>query len=172
MRSAPELRIRPAVAGDAPRLAEFAARTFTETYAGEIPPRQIREHLDSSFGVELQAGEIVDPDTETLLAFMDESLVAYAQLRRRPAPKGLSAAATVELRRFYLDRATQGRGVAPVLMAAVREAARSLGNGMLWLSVWERNPRAIGFYRKQGFHIAGETGTGVDREVRMERRAR
>ena len=40
-------------------------------------------------------------------------------------------------------------------MAAAVEAARAAGARTLWLGVWERNARAIAFYRKSGFDEVG-----------------
>ena len=45
--------------------------------------------------------------------------------------------------------------VAQRLMAASLAAARELGATHVWLGVWERNPRAIAFYRKSGFREVG-----------------
>jgi ribosomal protein S18 acetylase RimI-like enzyme len=42
-------------------------------------------------------------------------------------------------------------------MAACLDVVRELGGRTAWLSVWERNPRAIAFYGKQGFVQAGTT---------------
>jgi len=71
------------------------------------------------------------------------------------------------LRRFYVDRPAQGHGVAHALMDEVRAAARGLGGSHLWLSVWERNPRAIAFYAKEGFVDVGSTDfyVGPDRQT-------
>ena len=33
--------------------------------------------------------------------------------------------------------------------------ARAMGGRTLWLAVWQRNPRAIAFYRKYGFRDVG-----------------
>lgn len=161
------VEIRRARASDAAALALFAARTFEETYAGQIPGERIREHLDQSFGEPAQAREIADPDAATLLAFRHGALVAYAQLRRK-APPGVPLEHPVELQRFYVDRPAQGRGVGGPLMAAAREAARSLGGRNLWLSVWERNARAIAFYGKEGFTLAGTAGFHVGAEQQTD----
>lgn len=155
--------IRRATATDAAALAGFAARTFRQTYAGDIPDERIGEHVGESFSEPIQAREIADPDVATLLAFREDVLVAYAQARRR-APPGIPLEQPVELQRFYVDRPSQGRGVSEPLMAAVRGAARALGGRNLWLSVWERNPRAIAFYRKAGFARAGTADFHVGSE--------
>ena len=40
-------------------------------------------------------------------------------------------------------------------MQQVRLAAQEFSGTHLWLGVWERNPRAIAFYRKAGFVEVG-----------------
>ena len=42
-------------------------------------------------------------------------------------------------------------------MQAVHEAARDVGGRHLWLGVWERNPRAIAFYKKANYVDVGST---------------
>ena len=41
-------------------------------------------------------------------------------------------------------------------MAAVLSAAAQANCDHVWLGVWERNPKAIAFYRKFGFEVIGE----------------
>lgn len=59
-------------------------------------------------------------------------------------------------------------------MAAVLAAAAEAKSTELWLGVWERNPRAIAFYRKFGFEVIGEhrfvLGRDPQRDLVMARR--
>ncbi len=41
--------------------------------------------------------------------------------------------------------------MAEVLSVATRNAC-----DVLWLGVWEHNPRAVAFYRKKGFRVVGD----------------
>jgi ribosomal protein S18 acetylase RimI-like enzyme len=52
-------------------------------------------------------------------------------------------------------------------MSAALAAARELGGRSLWLSVWERNPRAIAYYAKSGFRDLGTADfwVGSDRQT-------
>ena len=161
------IRIRRGAAADAPALAAFAARTFHETFAADNRPEDMAAHLASSFGVAQQARELADPDTATLLACRGDTLVAYAQVRRKRPPPCVTQARPVEVQRFYVDRPAHGTGVAQTLMAAARRAARAFGGEHLWLGVWERNPRAIAFYAKAGFRDVGSTvfQVGPDRQT-------
>ena len=52
-------------------------------------------------------------------------------------------------------------------MQAAQASARAMAGKHLWLSVWERNPRAIAFYVKMGFIDVGTTDfyVGSDRQT-------
>jgi ribosomal protein S18 acetylase RimI-like enzyme len=160
-------RIRRAETSDAALLAEFAARTFTETFGAANSVSDMAAHLTSSYGVRQQRAEVASPDVVTLLVEADMRLAAYAQVRRNEAPIDPPPESAVELWRFYVDRRWHGRGAAQRLMAAVHEAALALGARRLWLSVWERNDRAIAFYQKAGFRTAGSKDfwVGSDRQT-------
>ncbi|MBZ0111249.1 MAG: GNAT family N-acetyltransferase [Thermoanaerobaculia bacterium] len=147
--------IRRAEAPDAPLLAEFAARTFEEAFGADNNPEDLEAHLESAYGEAQQGDEIADPDVRTLLAFRSKELIGFTQVRRKVFPACVVAEKPVELHRFYLARAARGTGAAKPLMLRAREAARELGGLHLWLGVWERNPRAIAFYRKSGFAKVG-----------------
>jgi GNAT superfamily N-acetyltransferase len=159
--------VRRGVTADASVLAEFAARTFADTFGADNRPEDMQAHLAASYGVRQQTAELADPSVITLLAHRDGVLVAYAQVRRRNPPPCVTQELPVELHRFYVDRAAHGGGVARDLMLAVHDAARDLGARHLWLGVWERNPRAIAFYAKCGFVRVGSHDfvVGVDRQT-------
>ena len=148
--------IRRAGEVDAKPLADFAEHTFRETFLAENDPADIELHCKQSFGADIQRDEILDPNFYTLLAEHDGELVAYAQVRRFSPKEGVHAARPSELCRLYVGSDWQGKGLAAALMAEALAAARRCGADAQWLSVWERNPRAIAFYRKFGFEVVGE----------------
>ena len=112
-------------------------------------------YLSTTYGERQQRAEIASPDIITLVIEQQDTLIAFAQVRRNQAPSCVTMPVPVELWRFYVDRAWHGGGVAQTLMRAALEAARELGGSSVWLSVWERNPRAFAFYAKSGFQDVG-----------------
>jgi GNAT superfamily N-acetyltransferase len=60
-----------------------------------------------------------------------------------------------EVQRIYADRAWHGRGVGSALLKACVEQSRAWACDVLWLGVWEQNPRGIAFYEKWGFRRVG-----------------
>jgi diamine N-acetyltransferase len=151
------LVIRPGVPSDAAVLADLAARTFRDTYAEQNTPVDLAAHLATHFSPELQAAELADDAGIVLIAEVDGVAAGYAQLATRPPPAPLPPGGGLFLWRFYLDRSWIGRGLAQPLLAAVLAAGRERGADYLWLTVWQRNPRAVSFYLKSGFAITGTT---------------
>lgn len=149
--------IRPAEAGDAEALHAFALRIFEETFAKDNRPEDMAAYTAEVFTPERQAAEIADPDAVVLLLFgRDDTLDGYAHIGFGQAPVFVRADRPAELKRFYLAGRLHGTGVAGLLMEAVITQARARYCDILWLGVWDRNPRAIGFYEKQRFRAAGQ----------------
>src|SRR5216684_428871 len=69
--------IRYASAADAVPLAEFAARTFVETFAAHNRAEDVDEYVAKVYSAEQQACEISDPTIVTLLAEV-EQLIGFA----------------------------------------------------------------------------------------------
>jgi GNAT superfamily N-acetyltransferase len=162
--------IRRAEPADGPALAEFAARIFDETFGPDNRPEDMAAHLADRFGVRQQTGEILDPAIVTLVVEADGRLIAYTQVTTlHTPPPCVTGEAPVEIGRFYVDRSWHGRGLAQRLMAAARDAARDLGGRTAWLAVWERNPRAIAFYEKQGFRDVGSQPFRLGSDLQTDR---
>lgn len=152
---------------DAGALAELGARTFRDTFAADNTPDDMALYLSESYSPELQAAELANPAIITLVAEVESRLAGFSQLRDGPAPTGVDAGRPIELWRFYVERAWQGRGLARTLMDATLAAAAGHGASVLWLCVWENNHRAQAFYRKIGFEDRGskEFILGRDRQT-------
>src|SRR5690349_15690994 len=109
--------IRPATTADAPRLSEFAARTFSETFAKDNTPEDMARYLAESFSPGKQAEEIADADGVVLLAEEpgatgDGALIGYVHLVAGQPPEAVQGPGPIELKRLYVASAWKGRGVA------------------------------------------------------------
>jgi diamine N-acetyltransferase len=165
--------IRPAGVPDAPWLAALAERTFRETYSAHNTPDNMERYVAQHFAPALQAAELADPRFITLVAEVGGQAAGYTQLGRGPAPDCVRGPDPLEIIRFYVDRPWHGQGLAQELMGAAADHAYATGARTLWLGVWERNPRAIAFYRKCGFAEVGThtfvLGTDHQRDLVLAR---
>jgi GNAT superfamily N-acetyltransferase len=153
--SAPVVEIRRAIAADAAALAAFAERAFVDAYGPLNDPADVDLHVARTYGPALQAREIADADACYLLALDAEAITGYAYLHANAPPPVITAVAPWEVRRFYVDRAWHGRGVATALMQAALAMAEAGGARTVWLTTWEHSARARAFYAKCGFADAG-----------------
>jgi diamine N-acetyltransferase len=165
--------IRKANPGDAERLARIAERTFRDAFGALTALEELDVHCRASFGEAVQAGEISNPNMVTLLAEEEGDLVGFAQLRWDHAPDCVAARSPGEIQRLYVLGEWHGKGVAQGLMNASLEEMRKHGSDMAWLGVWERNPRALAFYKKLGFTDVGDQvfslGSEAHRDIVMVR---
>ncbi len=165
-----DLAIRRATAADAEALSAFAATVFRETFAPDNDPMDMQAYLSDAFTPEKQAAEIADGSCVCFIAEVGETLAGYALLRiEAPDQRDPLEARPVELQRFYVEHAWHGRGIAPRLMAACVDAARTAGGTTMCLGVWERNVRAIRFYVKQGFTDVGSQEFQLGADLQTDR---
>jgi ribosomal protein S18 acetylase RimI-like enzyme len=169
------IRFRRAVEDDALALSVLAEATFRAAFAESNTAANMQLHCAASYGQALQLAEIREPGRETWVAEFDGRLVAYVQLQFDAASPGTSGKGSVEIQRFYVDASHHGAGLAHQLMAHVLARADANGYSVLWLGVWERNARALAFYRKWGFEVVGEhifkVGDDPQRDLLMRRGA-
>jgi ribosomal protein S18 acetylase RimI-like enzyme len=162
------LSIRKANRIDANRLSQLAEATFRDTFAAVNAAEDMDLHCQSHFSETIQAGEIANPNMITLLGEDQERLAGFAQLRWEAAPACVLARFPGEIQRLYVASDWHGKGVAQRLMDACIEAMQRRGSDVVWLGVWERNPRAIAFYKKFGFVEVGAHVFAVGRDPQRD----
>lgn len=132
-------------------LSRLAETTFRETFGARNTAQDMAVHCRTHYSEGIQAGEIDNPDMVTLLAEDDKQLIGFAQLRWGSAPAFVTGNAPGEIQRIYVASPWHGKGIAQELFAACLDELKARGSEVVWLGVWERNPRAIAFYKKLGF---------------------
>lgn len=150
------LTIRRADLHDAKALAHLAESTFRAAFGAVNAAEHMAIHCRNSFGEQIQAAEISNPEMLTLLCEDEGRLIGYAQLQWGEAPGCVSSNCPGEIQRLYVADHWHGMGVAQALMNACIEELRQRGSDKVWLGVWERNPRALSFYKKSGFVEVGD----------------
>jgi diamine N-acetyltransferase len=149
------MNIRYATTRDAKLLSELGAKTFSDTFAKDNTSKNMNSYLKKSFSPEIQAQELSDPDMVFLIAESDGIPIGYATLIKNSRHELISGAYPLEVRRIYALQEYIGMGVGRELMNASINEAGYLACDCIWLGVWEKNQRAIDFYRKWGFYEVG-----------------
>jgi GNAT superfamily N-acetyltransferase len=134
-------------------------------------------YLAESFGEAAQRAELEDPAVTVLLAEEHDALVGYAMLRDGDVAEPVASAkgGAIEIARLYAGKRWIGAGIGALLMQSCLNEARARAKDIIWLGVWERNARAIAFYRRWGFADVGsqsfQLGSDLQTDRVMARRA-
>ena len=150
------LSVRQGALADAAMLTELGTRTFRETYAESNAEHQLEAYVAEAYRVDVQAAELTDPAVTYLIAEVDGTPVGFVLVRTAAAPDPIRAVDPLQLERIYVSREHQGVGAGAALVRAVLDRAATRGHDVVWLTVWERNPAGIAFYRRWGFEHVGE----------------
>lgn len=147
-------------------LVAMARATYFATFAtmGYYTETIVEGYLDTSFDPQKIAAEMADSDHSFyFLTAKDqtsgrEERIGYLKLVRGkalPAKKVLKQ--PIYLERLYLLKSAQGKGYGRKALELAEQLSRALAGESIWLTVWEHNTPAIGFYEKTGFHQVGTT---------------
>lgn len=161
--------IRQATTSDVALFTALAESTFVDTFGADNTPGDMTLYLGEAFGEDIQRRELADPRNTVLLAEQGGSPVGYAMLREDNAPDCVADRAAIEIARLYAVSHAIGKGIGAALMQRCFDVAVERGRRMVWLGVWEHNPRAIAFYRKWGFVDAGAKAFVLGRDHQTDR---
>jgi diamine N-acetyltransferase len=165
--------IRRANHDDARPLSILAESTFRQAFGSANTLENMTNHCRAKYSESIQALEISDPKSLTLLAECENKLIGFAQIRWRGAPSFVRGEVPSEIQRFYVLSEWHGKDVATNLIKACFDEIKTRGSDLVWLGVWERNARAIAFYKKLGFIEQGEQvfnlGSDPQRDIVMAR---
>ena len=155
--------VRAAAVDDAPALADLAAETFPLACPPGFDPGAIAAHIRrrlsaDAFRINMAAGGL----EYSMVLLPEGRAVGYLLVARTDPPQGLAAGRLLELRQIYVRREYHGSPAGDLLMAVAVARAGSLGLDGLWLGTSKVNARAIAFYRRHGFDVAGERVFLVD----------
>jgi len=152
------IEIRKATLDDAKPLTDLSYTTFWDAFAHhpKNAPDDLAFYMRQAFNLEQITEELADPKAFFLIAEIDDELAGYAKLIVDNIEPGITAEKPIELNRLYSQQKFLGQGVGQILMDACFKHAKSKEHDVMWLGVWEYNPRAQRFYEKNGFQIVGK----------------
>ncbi len=146
-----DLIVRYATNKDATLIADISRQTFYETFAADNRKEDMDKFLTEQFTKGKLMMEVGSLENVFLLAYNGNEVAGYAKLREAKQPEKLNNAKTLEIARIYAMPDMIGKGVGNLLMQTSISIAKEKGKEIIWLGVWEKNIRAIDFYKKWGF---------------------
>lgn len=158
-------QVRAADADDSSKLSEVAVNTFRQTYEGMITSGDLESYIRTSFSVKKMETELQRQDLRVFVAETSDGIVGYCKTQLGSAPSCVPGHKPAELVRSYIDKKAQGLGIGRAFFSSSKAWALKQNCDGLWLSVWSKNLRGIGFHQKMGFVQVGEQDFVVGSDV-------
>lgn len=144
------IRIFTADRSYAEQLSKLGAETFYEWFTEGNNPEDVQKYVEEAFSLKQIKKELEEPGTVFMLAKEEDQVAGYMKLRVSNEVS-LPGKRCLELHRLYITRDFIRKKVGSIFMKHAIDYAKANGFAILWLGVWEKNARALAFYRKWGF---------------------
>ena len=109
------------------------------------------KYLEEGFSIERLSAELNDKNSEFYFAVFENNIIGYLKLNFGQSQTELKDDKTIEIERIYVLKDYHGKKVGQILYEKALQIAHQKNAESVWLGVWEENPRAINFYKKNGF---------------------
>lgn len=149
------LKLRACAPEDIDALRALSAQTYYDTFAALCAPADMAAYLAQAFDRDKLLGELCDAHAQFFFLYADGALAGYLKLNECPSQTDLNDPHSLEIERIYVSGEFQGCGLGQYLMDQAVHIAAGRNKKYVWLGVWERNERALRFYRKNGFYATG-----------------
>ncbi|MBK8343240.1 MAG: GNAT family N-acetyltransferase [Bacteroidetes bacterium] len=136
---------------DIAQLQLIGRQTFYETFAAGNTEENMRKYLEEGFSEEKLLTEITDKNAEFYFAILEDEIIGYLKINYGQSQTELKDDKALEIERIYVLKTFHGKQVGQILYDKAISLARDHNAEYVWLGVWEENPRAINFYKKNGF---------------------
>ncbi len=146
-----KIEIRKITLSDINELQSISRQTFFDTFSVGNTEENMTKYLDEGLSIEKLTAELNDKNAEFYFATLDGNVIGYLKLNFGQSQTELRDDKALEIERIYVLKEYHGKNVGQLLYDQAIQIARQKNADYVWLGVWEENPRAINFYKKNGF---------------------
>jgi ribosomal protein S18 acetylase RimI-like enzyme len=136
-------------------LQKICRQTFYETFSKQNTEENMKRYLEEDFSAEKLTKELQEKNTEFYFAALHNNVIGYLKLNFGKSHEEEDNNA-LEIERIYVLKEFHGKNVGQLLFETAIQKAIQKNLTYVWLGVWEHNPRAIHFYKKNGFMEFGK----------------
>ncbi|WP_432405697.1 GNAT family N-acetyltransferase [Wukongibacter sp. M2B1] len=151
-----KLDIRECTIDDLVALREISYRTYDDTFKNMNTPANMKDYLEKAFDIDKMHDELLNIDSQFYFLYADGELAGYLKLNEGPAQTDIRDPQSIEVERIYVLKEFHSKGLGSVLLNKAKDIAKEREKAYIWLGVWEKNDKAIQFYKRNGFYLIGQ----------------
>ncbi|AND38296.1 GNAT family N-acetyltransferase [Cytobacillus oceanisediminis] len=140
---------------DLSRLQEISYETFNETFKEQNSPENMEAYLEKAFNLKQLETELSQRSSQFYFVEIDGETAGYLKVNTDEAQTEEMGDEALEIERIYIRSPFQKQGLGKYLYNKALEVAMEQNKKKIWLGVWEKNEKAIAFYKKMGFVQTG-----------------
>jgi ribosomal protein S18 acetylase RimI-like enzyme len=145
------IQIKKVALSDLETLRDISRQTFFETFASENTAEDMQAYLDKNLNLPQLTIELTNSNSEFYFAILNNDIIGYLKINRGDAQTELKNSQALEIERIYVSKQFQGKDIGKTLYNTALQRAIEIHAPYIWLGVWEKNLKAIHFYKKNGF---------------------
>jgi ribosomal protein S18 acetylase RimI-like enzyme len=145
------IEIKEVNLNDVDQLQKIARQTFFETFSAGNTEENMTKYLQENLSIENLSIELKNENSEQYFAVLEGEVIGYLKLNFGKSQTELKDDRALEIERIYVLKDFHGKSIGQQLYQKAIDVAVQKKADYVWLGVWEENPRAIRFYKKNGF---------------------
>ncbi|MEK3822983.1 GNAT family N-acetyltransferase [Cytobacillus sp. FSL W8-0315] len=149
------INIKKCTLEDLSRLQEISYETFNETFKEQNSPENMEAYLEKAFNRKQLETELSQRSSQFYFVEIDGETAGYLKVNTDEAQTEEMGDEALEIERIYIRSPFQKQGLGKYLFNKALEVAMKQNKKKIWLGVWEKNEKAIAFYKKMGFVQTG-----------------
>lgn len=152
-----DIRIIQADPSHAEAIAAIGRSSFHDAFKRLFESKaELSEYLDYTYDPGKIRKSIQNENNIYFLATEENIPVGFVKMKKNSLNSQIESVAQMELQKIYVLSENHSKGIGLTLMNKAIQYAQLARPDYIWLDVHISNEKAIRFYKKRGFHIAGK----------------
>ncbi|WP_179350030.1 GNAT family N-acetyltransferase [Winogradskyella pacifica] len=136
-------------------IAKLGQQTFSESHGHSASKEDINNFILRTYNTEAIHKEFENKQINYHLIYFNKTIAGFSKIELQCPNMNISDKNITKLDRIYLLEAFQGKQLGVKLLDFNIALSKKQHQNGIWLVVWTENQKAIKFYTKMGFEIAG-----------------
>ena len=145
------IEIKKVTLNDFDQLQKISKQTFQETFSESNSEENMKNYLEKELSIKKLTAELNNTNSLFYFATLNNEVIGYLKLNFGESQTELKDDKALEIERIYVSKDFYGKSVGQLLYNKAIQIAKQKKADYVWLGVWEKNLRAIAFYKKNDF---------------------
>lgn len=137
-------------------IIRIGRETYIDTFHMYFPEEVMSQYIEEAFSKGKVEKELLNVNSEFYFIRNEENIIGYTKYNINDAQTEFQTDDAFEIERLYIRSLYKGKKLGYELIQHAIKRAKELRKREIWLGVWEKNQKAIEFYKKCGFKKDGE----------------